>query len=302
MHWHILGAGSIGCLWASLLSRAGPDVSLILRNRAALEQWPDDGRLDITGAGEQHRLHCRLETPATELPIRHLLVTTKAYDTLRAVEAIQSRLQPGAEIVLLQNGMGQQQALLEQLADIRLWAATTTAAAWRESRSLLHCVSLGDTHIGPLTGDSPSLPSGWDKLAAPLHPCADIQPHLWRKLAINCAINPLTALYGCRNGMLLEHAGHREVMLRVCEEVERVAAARDIELFPGGLAARVTEVARATGDNLSSMLQDVRHGRRSEIEQITGFLCRQARLLNVKVPVNLSLLQGIRALGPHDGV
>ncbi|GAA0788214.1 ketopantoate reductase family protein [Marinobacterium sediminicola] len=298
MHWHILGAGAIGCLWADFLSQAGHQVSLILRNRTTLEQWPGDGRLEITEANQQHQTYCQLETPDTEVPVRHLLVATKAYDTLSAMEAIQSRLQPEAEVVLLQNGMGQQQQLLEQLKDISLWTATTTAGAWLESRHQLHCVSRGETHIGPLTQHSPLLPSGWDTLDITLHPCPDIRPYLWRKLAINCAINPLTALFDCRNGALIETSERQETMRRVCREVEQVAAAAGIELFPEPLEERAAAVARATGDNFSSMLQDIRHGRRSEIEQITGFLCEQAQQLGIAVPVNLSLLQAIRAKSP----
>lgn len=301
MHWHILGAGAIGCLWAGLLSRAGLEVSLILRDSRTLEQWPDGGRLEIIEAGQTHRVHCPLETPATPTPIRHLLVATKAYDTLSAVEAILPRLQPGAEVVLLQNGMGQQQALLQRLEQVRLWAAITTAGAWRETRQRLHCVSHGETRIGPLSANTPPLPGGWARLELALSPCADIQPWLWRKLAINCAINPLTALFDCRNGALLSDPQRRQQLHRVCHEVEQVAAAAGVTLFDTPLAEQAEAVARATGDNLSSMLQDIRHGRRSEIEQITGFLCREADRFGLEVPLNRSLLQQIRALSPQEG-
>ncbi len=298
MHWHILGAGAIGCLWADFLTQAGQKVSLILRNQASLAQWPADGRLEVTEAQRHHQIHCQLETPDAEMPIRHLLVATKAYDTLSAVEAIQPRLHGSAEVVLLQNGMGQQQQLLDRLHNVRLWAATTTAGAWLETRHRLHCVSRGDTHIGPLSERTPALPSGWDRLAIALHPSTDIRTHLWRKLAINCAINPLTALFDCRNGALLNDPARIELMRNVCREVEQVAMAAGIVLFPEALEERAAAVARATGDNFSSMLQDIRHGRRSEIEQITGYLCQQAEMLAIEVPVNLSLLQGIRALSP----
>ncbi|MBV0933089.1 ketopantoate reductase family protein [Marinobacterium weihaiense] len=300
MHWHILGAGAIGCLWADFLSRAGHGVSLLLRNHTTLRQWPRDGVLDITEAGQQRQVHCQLETPDTAATIRHLLVATKAYDTLSAVEAIQPRLQPGADVVLLQNGMGQQQAVVERLHGCRVWAGTTTAGAWLETRHRLHCVSRGDTHIGPLTAHTPEQPPGWNALAIALHPCTDIQPHLWRKLAINCAINPLTALFDCPNGDLLADTARLELMQRTCREVEQVATAAGIRLFDAPLAERAAAVASATGKNLSSMLQDIRHGRRSEIEQITGFLCRQAQLQGIDVPVNQSLLQAIRAMSPKD--
>ena len=304
MHWHILGAGAIGCLWADFLTRTGQDVSLILRNHSSLAHWAENGPLEVCAGQNRHSVHCRLETPDAEVPIGYLLVATKAYDTLTAIEAIQPRLAPEAEIVLLQNGMGQHEKVLQRLQQqrpkLRLWAATTTAGAWQENRQRLHCVSQGDTHIGPLTDHTPALPSGWDQLDIPLHACADIAPLLWRKLAINCAINPLTVRFNCRNGALLETAERIEMMQRVCREVEQVATAAGITLFPEPLEERAAAVAQSTGNNLSSMLQDIRNGRRSEIEQITGFLCQQARALNIDVPVNHALLHAIRAMNPQD--
>ncbi|MBA4503103.1 ketopantoate reductase family protein [Marinobacterium marinum] len=300
MHWHILGAGAIGSLWADFLTRAGHSVSLIVRNRTTLDHWPSDCGLEINRSGHWQHVPCLLETPDADTPIEHLLVATKAYDTLSAIEALQPRLRAGTELVLLQNGMGQQQQLLERQYTHTLWAATTTAAAWLEQRHQVHCVSLGDTHIGPLTAETSLLPAGWEQLDIPLHPCTEIRPHLWRKLAINCAINPLTALYDCRNGELQEDPARTELMQHVCREVEQVATANGIELFPESLAVRANAVAQATCDNFSSMLQDIRHGRRSEIEQITGYLCREAERLNIDVPANHSLLHAIRALSPQD--
>ncbi|MBR9827242.1 MAG: 2-dehydropantoate 2-reductase [Oceanospirillales bacterium] len=301
MHWHILGAGAIGCLWAGILSRAGQDVTLILRNRHTLDQWPTPGRLDILQAGTCHSVDCHLETLAADTTITHLLVATKAYDTLSAIEAIQPRLSPDAEVVLLQNGMGQQQAVHAYLPTHPLWAATTTAGAWREARHRVHCVSLGDTHIGALSAATSYLPAGWADMDIPLQHCTDIYPHLWRKLAINCAINPLTALFDCHNGKLLTHPERKQKMYAACHEVERVAAAAGITLFSTSLTDQATTVATATAANVSSMLADVRHQRRTEIEQITGFLCQQAQALGIEVPVNRSLLQQIRALGPNEG-
>ena len=53
--------------------------------------------------------------------------------------------------------------------------------------------------------------------------CLDILSRLWRKLALNCAINPLTVLHDCRNGGLSEH--HCEVAT-LCAELAELRGAR----------------------------------------------------------------------------
>lgn len=296
MHWYILGAGAIGHLWACLFEQGSVPTTLMLRDTTALGQWQHSNTIEMHESGQIKRFSPEAETVGSTGPIQHLLVTTKAYDTLTALRAIQHRLQPGCQIVLLQNGMGQQQAVLDLLPGCRLWAATTTAGAWREPPNRLHCISRGETLVGPLTPNTPALPDGWDRLPLTLSSCNDILPVLWRKLAINCAINPLSAIENCRNGDLLHDPRRLQLLRQVCTEVEQVAAAAGITLFAGPLHQQAEAVAHATGDNLSSMLQDIRHKRQTEIEQITGYLCHQASEHGIATPLNTALLQQIRTL------
>lgn len=295
MHWYILGAGAIGRLWACLFEQSRLPATLLLRNRAALSRWLACGPLELIERDRTRHCTLQAEVASASSPINHLLVTTKAHDTLSALQAIQPRLRPGCEIVLLQNGMGQQEAAQSLLPGCRFWAATTTAGAWLEPPSRLHCVSRGETLVGPLSSGLPELPSGWHRLPLPLKPCEDMLPVLWRKLAINCAINPLTAVENCRNGELL-HPDRLQQLRRICAEVEQVAQAAGITLFETPLHRQAEAVALATGDNLSSMLQDIRHKRPTEIEHITGYLCRRAQELGIDTPLNTRLLQQIRAL------
>lgn len=297
MHWHILGAGAIGTLWADLLMQAGHDVSLILRQ--------EDTRLhegiDVidTATATQRHFKPQVELLGGEQNlITHLLVSTKAQHTQEALKALLPRLHASTQVVLLQNGMGQQQEVADLLPGQQLWAATTTAGAWRESPVRLHRVSLGQTLIGPWYPEQPLLPEGWESLPIQLQGCAQIEPVLWRKLAINCAINPLTALHQCCNGELLTDPERLSQLRQVCQEVEKVAKARRIHLFDSPLHQQAEAVAESTAGNLSSMLQDIRHNRATEIEHITGFLCRQADALGIDVPLNHDLLQQVRNLNP----
>ncbi|MBY4678602.1 ketopantoate reductase family protein [Marinobacterium arenosum] len=290
MYWHILGAGAIGCLWAAQLCQAGHPVSLILRNPSRLDSF--DGQLTL-----EHDGQCRSFQLAGCLadscgPIDRLLLTTKAYDVVEALHGVAHQLRPGAQIVLLHNGMGPQQQVPELYPAQQVWSATSTDGAWLREPFHVVWAGRGETRIGRF--DAPGeaqLPDGLDGLELQLLADPAIELSLWRKLAINCAINPLTALHGCRNGELLSTPQIHRQMQQVCAEIEQLCQQRQLKLFPDGVLAAAEQVARGTAANYSSMLQDRRNGRRTEIDYITGYLLDSARQLGLALPENERLFK-----------
>jgi len=297
MHWYILGAGAIGCLCAEMLLKSGAKVTFVLRNQAQLHTFDQAGRLISLRDGDTCcNVSVDASLPTDQAAISHLLVTTKAYDTLPALSSIQHRLTPDAQIVLLQNGCGQQQEVTRLYFPLQIWAGITTHGAWREAPFSIVRAGKGQIILGPLGDSQPALPDAWDQIAPAIIAEPDIENALWRKLAINCAINPLTSIHNCSNGELLTNPKLSFLMKSICEEIEQIAGARGRTLYSTPLFDAVSEIALLTAGNFSSMLQDLRQGRQTEIEQITGFLCHEAAELGIYLPHNQRLLDQIRSL------
>lgn len=300
-HWHILGAGSIGLLWATHLARAGIRVTLLLRTEQKLQQFKAQAGVLLEAEGAPVSIAMDAQLASHTQTIDHLLVTTKAYDTREAISSVRHALHTDTEVVVLQNGMGTQTQVAEQLSPCPVWAASTTDGAWLKAPFHVVYAGRGETRIGPLCASCPApIPAGWTHdYGLKIVSDADILLTLWRKLAINCAINPLTALYDCRNGELVSAPEKHRHMALLCEEIERVACALHLDLFSDGVLAQAERVATATAANFSSMLQDIRHGRRSELEQITGYLLREADRLGIELPANRTLFNKIVQLQPR---
>jgi 2-dehydropantoate 2-reductase len=97
--------------------------------------------------------------------------------------------------------------------------------------------------------------------------------------------------YNCRNGELLDIPAAMAEMSIVASEFEAISNATQKHLFDTPLLDQAKLVARTTQENISSMLQDIRAGRRTEIRQITGALCDLAEQSGIPVPHNQALLK-----------
>ncbi len=291
--WHILGAGAIGCLFASKLQAAGLPVTLITREQPAAAQ----GRVSVESATGITHSPVRLVGSRDPGPIDLLVVTTKAAQLVEALSRVAGRLSAGAQVVLAANGLGYLEQAQAVAGNCQLFTCTTTEGAYRTGSLRIHHAGSGTTLFGrPGGGPAAHWFSDWATTSLQCEWLDPIEPALWHKLAINCAINPLTALAGCRNGELLSQPALREQLEALCDEIAAVSLAAD---FPGtarSIHHDARQVASATAANRSSMLQDRLAGRATEIDYITGHLLREARRLGIDTPLNAALWQQVKAL------
>lgn len=288
--WHVLGAGAIGGLFAAHLARAGVRCTL-------LQRQPGHGScpllIETDGGITETALPC---SPVSAVdPISHVLVTTKAHQALDALAGLHHRLDAGATVLLLMNGMGLSEEVGRLLPDARIYCGTTTEGAYRRSRYHIVHAGRGTTLLGSLDGHpAPAWFSSWEAAELSCHWTDDIAAMMWRKLAVNCAINPLTAIHRCRNGELIADPDLRRAMDALCDEIVDVSSALGFTDTASNLHTAVAQVAAATAENRSSMLQDVSAGRPTEIDYITGYLVARAAAAGIAVPRNRAVLEAIR--------
>jgi 2-dehydropantoate 2-reductase len=119
---------------------------------------------------------------------------------------------------------------------------------------------------------------------------------IWRKLLINVAINPLTAILDVPNGKLLESPSAVDLMALAVREVEKVAGSRGIKVGFDDPLAHAEDVARRTASNRSSMLQDISRGAPTEIEAICGAVVRAGQEKDISIPINQALTYLVKSL------
>ncbi|KAL9186387.1 hypothetical protein ACHAXT_005625 [Thalassiosira profunda] len=293
-------------------------------------------------------------------PILRLLLCTKANDAVAALESVWDRLisegclssletPPGnSKVIVLCNGaLAVRDAIHEHFGDdvaspgmpsegrrvgksrgVQIVLATTTHGAYRTNQSgnegsarryaVTHA-GVGTTHSTDEEFMQVCQSIGWQ---AETLSDWDMNMMLWRKLAVNCVINPLTAVHGVKNGQLLglQHEGQdvKVVTKNIVEEVSRVAllsmeahvannqssnsndaflqSARE-QLSVPSLEAFVFQVMADTSNNISSMLQDVRAKRTTEVRYLNGYVAALGRdRFGIDCPLNdrmCRLIEGV---------
>lgn len=297
-HWHVLGAGAIGCLWSAQLFRSQIPCTLLLRPKrldSAAGQT-----LKITEANQTELLDVPLESTDAKTPIQNLLLTTKAADALTAVQSVKSRLAPNATILLLQNGMGSQQQIAEEFSDFPVYAGTTTDGAWIKGFLSIHRAGRGKTWLGPLnaTACKQTQNSGITCLTRMTNMDISLTDNillkLQEKVAINAAINGMTALHNCPNGDLLKPE-HQTFVASLCRETAQVLSEDGYTVSGQQLFEAANHVATITAENFSSSLQDVRQNRRTELQWINGYLLSRAQVHGLEAPTHKHLMEQLAA-------
>lgn len=301
----VVGPGAIGCLFAAYLARAGSMVWLLDHRPERAKQIGERG---ITVESERGDFHVQMRVTAKPAEIRSadlLILCVKANNTADAAARLQGTIPPQSHLLTLQNGLGNVERLGEFFDSSRILAGATSHGATLLDVGRVRHAGYGEIWIGETGGTSSSL-AGREKLqnlAATLNRAGlqaqvvdDIEAVLWRKLMVNVGINALTAILGVPNGELLRIHECTNLMDGAVAEAVKVARHCGINLNPTEEIERVRAVCRSTTTNISSMLQDVRRKKKTEIDQLNGVVVKMAAMYGTTAPVNEVLTALVRSL------
>lgn len=297
----VIGPGAMGILLSSRLFDSGADVTLIDRDRDRAVSLASIGvtLAEISGETKTRRIPvATAESAGGDFDLA--VITVKAAQTQGAAKAAAALLAPGGAALTLQNGVGGADVLARVLGPGRVLVGVTAQGATLLERGRARHGGEGPTVVGPFDpGGSgrPEVVELFVRAGLETRWESDVRPFVWRKLAVNCGINAITALTGAKNAIVRSSPDAASVCRAAVREVLSVAGALGVDL--GGaeeLATHVLSVAERTGLNRSSMGQDVDRRRATEIEFINGAVVRFADDLGIPVPVNETLARLVRAL------
>ncbi|UVI32181.1 ketopantoate reductase family protein [Paenibacillus spongiae] len=311
MRIFIAGAGAIGLLYGTRLVRAGIAVTMLTRTAEQAERLNAEGAaLQEGGETAVVRLQaerisdCRVKLPSHDW----IWLTVKQTHLDDAFIGEIARLaEQGASVLCLQNGIGHMPRLREAMPSSPLYAAITTEGALKVDARTVRYTGKGQVFFGrEKSADLPNMTEAEElsqKMLLDALQSAGINASLsnemedrtYNKLLVNAVINPLTALYGVRNGELPLDPLRRTMMAALHAECLSILTAAGMQ-GDGDSWQRLLNVCEQTASNESSMLSDVRSGRSTEIDWINGGIAALAERMKMPAPLNDAVTVLIKAL------
>jgi 2-dehydropantoate 2-reductase len=296
----IVGSGAIGSLYGAFLSLAEDNEVVLIGRNPHITAVKEKG-LTIKGVMGQHHLDIEASEDAGSIRAADLvLITTKTYDTVPAALSAKHLAESGAYFLLIQNGLGTEERVAEALSTTRVLRATTCMGALQTEPGTVEATGCGLTEVGSHYEENAEFV---EKIARMLEDAGfdvrssnNIQGVVWTKTLVNCGINPVGALTGLSNGEVYRNQQLRGLIVRLVEEAAKVVEALGIELTTEDPVRYALGTAKATGDNINSMLQDLRAKKRTEIDAITGEIIRLGKELGIETPSNESVYALVKAI------
>ncbi|MEZ8286168.1 2-dehydropantoate 2-reductase [Vibrio splendidus] len=287
MNITIVGPGAIGSLWAIKLLQAGHNVSLWSRSTDNSIDLSLDGQASLSFSNNNIE-----KLSESDL----VIFTVKAWQVKEATTPLLQYLDPDTILMFMHNGMGAVDQIATQIDAHPVVLATTTQAAFKPNRNNVSHTGIGQTQLGAFNLKGQQCTFLVEVLEHALPAVSwnpEIKTALWTKLAINCAINPLTGLEQIKNGELTDKR-FSEVLSSIIKELTQVMQAEGITCSFDELETSVNKVIQATAKNNSSMKEDVFYQRKTEIDFITGHLIKTARKHQIEVQVNQKLFDQVK--------
>ena len=292
---YIIGAGAIGKVLAVCLSNDGKKVVLL---RGSVDN------------GETHRENIRVMLPSQEIIEAEVTIDTlsnyrsleglvvlcnKSYGNPALADALKDKI-GYSPLVLLQNGLGVEQAFLDFPSVYRCVLFATSQPV---TNTTLNFKPVAVSPIGKVIGgDETSLVHIAALLNTPyfgFRAEPDIQPIIWKKAIVNSVFNSVCPLLETDNGIFHRNPRALQIAESLAAECLCVAKEQDINLSLAEVMDSLLLISRSSDGQFISTLQDIRNHRPTEIATlnlaIAGMAATEQAIIQTRLLGQLTLLK-----------
>lgn len=298
----IAGAGAMGCRFGSMLYESGQSVTLVDNWREHVEEIRNNGLRVIHEGGTSAFPLQATTDPATVGVADLVMIFTKAMHTKTVIVNTLPIIGPRTQVLTLQNGLGNVEAITAHVPRERVIAGVTNFGTELVAPGVIRALGSGETSMmrvdGQITEEFLLICDRLNKSGLHVKIEPDVMKIIWKKVAFNAVYNPLAALTRLKTLDIGRYEKFERLAYGIIDEVVSVAKADNVVIDREDIYTAVQSVLtpEMSGEHLTSMLQDVLAKRETEIAFLNGAIADKAAQYGIAVPFNTMLSHLIRML------
>ena len=283
----VIGAGAMGSIYGGRLSQHN-EVILVDTNEKVVDQICKNGlKIDENGTTDCYHPAALCDT-SNEKPADLVILFVKALFSRSALENNRSLIGPDTRLMTLQNGAGHEDLLKEFVNEDRVIIGTTEDNGAVLDFGHVRRGGTGVTNVGMLTEDKDGflgrLKETFDSCGFEVRIHENIQYLIWDKLFTNVSLSALTGILQVDMGYIAADEYTWKLCRQLIHETILTAAAAGLEFDEETVAEKVKKTSLNNPSGCTSIRADLRDGRRTEVDTISGAVVRAAQKYNVEVP------------------
>lgn len=303
-HIMVVGGGAVGGFFGAHLARHHQHVSFLLRPRTLAAVRDHGLTIRSAGAGGTFVVRPNAAADPRDLPKPDLIILSmKAYDLDATLDQIEPVVGDETVVLTLQNGVDIEERILARWKNACVIGGVAFIYSKIIDPGVIEHYKRGSVAIGALypsqTSHVKEIAEIFSQAGLPCQISDDIRHSKWEKMCWNCVFNPLTVMIDDRISKALDHPEMLQTIHQIVAEVVAVAVRLNVPLADD-MAAKVLRWSQEIRDIHTSMYDDWKAGRPTEIEALNGYIVRRGREFGIPTPLNEALTAIIKVITEQE--
>ena len=295
----VIGAGAMGSIYGGHLSLHN-DVYLIDTNQTVVDHINQNG-LILQEDGKDVTYHPTAVTSTHGIePVDLVILFVKSLFSKAALSNNQGIIGPNTYLMTLQNGSGHEDILAEFAPESRIIIGTTEDNGAVLGLGHVRRGGSGKTNIGMLTEDK-------ENFLAKLKECLDscgfqgnihenIRQLIWNKLFTNVSLSAVTGVLQVTMGFIAGNEHAWAITKQLIHEAVAVAHGLGLEADEEDITEKVRQTSLGSPEGITSICADLRDGRKTEVNTISGSVVRASKKCGVPAPTHEMIVELVHAM------
>lgn len=295
----VIGAGAMGSIYGGHLSLHN-EVYLVDTNQAVVDHLNANG-LTLQENGEEVVYHPKAVVSTEGIgEVDLIILFVKALFSKAALSGNKNLIGEHTYVMTLQNGSGHEDILSEFVKEDHIIIGTTEDNGAVLGLGHIRHGGAGRTNVGMLVEDKegflPNLKNAFDACGFDVLIHENIQQLIWDKLFTNVSLSALTGVLQVDMGFIAANVHAWTMTQRLVHEAVEVAAAMGLTFDEKAILEKVRKTSEGSPNGCTSIRADLRDGRKTEVDTISGSVVRAARKVNVPAPTHEFIVEMVHAM------